>query len=903
MLAAGSRLGPYEILSPLGAGGMGQVYKARDMRLDRVVAIKVLPAALNLDPDFRARFEREARVISQLSHPNICALFDVGDHDAARFLVMEYLDGETLAARLERGAMTVEETARIGTEIADALGAAHRAGIIHRDLKPANVVLTRSGGRSAGSEHAKLLDFGLAKTVLAIAPVGTGDAASMTPTITNPLTGQGTILGTFQYMAPEQLEGSEADARSDIWAFGCVLYEMLTGVRPFSGKSQASLIGNIMHGAPPPIRERQPLVSPALDHVVQRCLQKDPEARWQTIADAGRELSWAATTMEGPDQSQVVRAGGYRAAVWVIAAALVGASVAAVLMAIRGAPSAAPGLSPMKLTLLAPNDLTMTPFGSAGTPHFSLSPDGRQIVFVASAAGRGPSLWVRPLDSRNAREIAGSNDASTPFWSPDGQAVGFFAEGKLKTIGLNGERPTLVASVADHAGGTWREDVILVGQAVGPIMRVGLSDRVLTPATTISPAAGERRVLSIGHRWPQFLPDGRRFIYLESAGSVVLGDLDSPSSELLLNVGATAVYAAGFLLFVPPDSARLMAQRVDPRSFTPIGAAREILDQVRYAAGSAYPPVSVSDNGLLSYWDGTTVSTTPEWFDREGNPLSTVPAPSQTHLFAIRPNGGRVAFVRSNGIWLLEPTGALSRFSFTKEAGATGPIWSHDGQDILFTSVSNNLLALFRRPVSGTQPEQLLGTIPGTSGMQFGNYRATDWSRDGRTALISISGERSGRDISAFAIDTRQVTPLFQSTAYEIQGRFSPDGRWIAYASNETGRWEVFVETFPPSGSRWQVSTDGGSQPIWRRDGSELFFLAPDRKLMVAAVTSGTTFTRGVPRALFETRMRPTYAPYPVNYDVTADGDRFLIDSVRPDTGPTISIVVNWTAEGGGNRK
>jgi serine/threonine protein kinase len=891
-LSTGSRLGPYEIHSALGAGGMGEVYKARDTRLDRTVAIKVLPAALALDSGFRARFDREARAISQLSHPNICTLYDVGEHEGCNFLVMEHLEGETLGARLERGPLRTDEAVRLGIEIAQALAAAHRAGIIHRDLKPANVVLVRNTGGSDGSTHAKLLDFGLAKSATAFTSIPGAEGLTVQPTVAGPLTQQGTIIGTFQYMAPEQIEGGEADVRSDIWAFGCVLYEMLTGTRAFGGKSHASLLANILHVDPPPISEHQPLVSAPLTHVVQRCLEKDPDARWQTIADVARELRWASAA---GDQRGSARVGlqRYSLAAWVAGAALSGAAVT--MLMTRSAPSpGGPSVPPMKLSILAPANVTMTPFGSAGIPHYALSPDGRQIAFVASAAGRSPSLWVRPLESRGAREIPGSDDASSPFWSSDSGSLGFFADGKLKTIGLNGERPSTIATLLDAAGATWNGDVILVGRGTSPIMRIAASGGAMTAATTLRPTNGDRRILTLGQRWPQFLPDGRHFIYTETAGSVMLGSLDSTGTSPLLETQATAVYAGEYLFFVPPNSSKLMAQRVDPTSFKPVGAAREMLDQVAYAAGSGFPPVSVSANGLLAYWDGTTAVTTPEWFDRRGNPLPTLPAPSQTHTFAISPDGRRVAFVRTDGIWLMESTGAMSRFTFNNE-GATTPIWSADGRDILFTSTLNGVLTLFRRASSGEQ-ERPVGTIPGTKGLTFGNYRATDWSHDGRTALISISGEATNRDIAAFSIDTGQVTPLVQSVALEVQGRFSPDKRLFAYASNETGRWEIFVETFPRSGPRWQVSTDGGSQPVWRRDGKELYFIAPDRKLMAVSVTPGSTFKRDIPRPLFETRMRPTYAPYPVNYDVTADGERFLIDVVRPDTGPNISLVLNWTA-------
>jgi eukaryotic-like serine/threonine-protein kinase len=877
-LQTGSRLGPYEIVSRLGAGGMGEVYKARDTRLDRTVAVKILPDSLAGDPQFRERFDREARAISQLDHPHICALYDVGQQDGTAYLVMQFLEGETLADRLARGPLRLDQSLPWAIQIADALAKAHRAGIVHRDLKPGNVMLTQTGAR--------LLDFGLAKNSISTSvPAG----VSALPTTPGGLTAQGTILGTFQYMAPEQIEGGEADARSDIWAFGCVLYEMLTGARAFSGKSHVSLIANIMHVEPPPIRQQQPLVSPGLDHIVQRCLEKDPEARWQSITDVGRELRWAAATTDDAPRAQSALTFG-RAMRWAAAAALLIATGAGVAMMLRG-PAAAPDMTLMKLTLLPPDGLTFTPFGSTGIPHFELSPDGRHIAFVASAPGRAPSLWIRPLNSRVAQELPGSDDAASPFWSPDGQALGFFAQGRLKTIGLRGERPSTLTRVTDPAGGTWSNDVILIGHSSGPVTRIAA-----TTGGAVTDASSRGSTSTEGHRRPQFLPDGRHFIYTEGNGPVYLGVLDSTSATKLVEAGGTAVYASpGFLLFVPVQTTTLMAQAIDS-SWKPIGAARQILDQVFYAGGSGYPPVSVSANGLLAYSDGTTVSTTYGWFDRKGDPLRAMTAPVEARTARISRDDRHVAYASGGNVWTMDDRGLAARFSFSS-GGGTGPVWSWDGREILFTSVSGEGTTVLRRPTSGLQKERQIATVPGTAGMGLGNYRVLDWSQDGRNALVSLTRSGTGRDIVVVAVDTGQITPLLQTAAFEIQARFSPDGRWIAYASDETGRWEVFVEPFPQSsGSRWQISTGGGSQPVWRRDGKELFFLAPDGKLMSAGVTLGATFSRDTPRALFQTHMRPTYPPYPVDYDVRSDGQRFLINSARPGTGPVISLVTNWTA-------
>lgn len=885
----GRRLGPYEVLSKLGEGGMGEVYKARDTRLERTVAVKILPPLLAADPQFRERFDREARAISQLDHPHICGLYDIGHQDGTAYLVMQYLEGETLADRLQKGALPLDQALQYAAQIAGALARAHRTGIIHRDLKPGNIMLTKSG--------AKLLDFGLAKS----APSGQA-AAGFTSLPTTPagLTAQGTILGTFQYMAPEQIDGVEADTRSDIWAFGCVLYEMLAGRRAFEGKSHASLMANILNAEPPPLPSLQPSVTSTVDHIVRRCLEKEPDARWQSMADVGHQLRWTATAEASARPAPRPR--WRHPAVYAGALFLATAAVAALAVSRTRTPTVVSATaSPIGLTLLPPAGLTLTPFGSFGTPHFALSPDGARIAFVASAPGRAPTLWLRPVGSRAAQEVAGSDDASSPFWSPNSQSVGFFARGSLMTIGIQGERPRTLARVIDHSGATWHGDVILIGRGSDSVLRLrATAEAAPVEATVLRPDSG-------GHRWPQFLPDGRHFIYTESRGSVMIAELDSRGSTELIATRSTAVYdRRGSLLYV--ESNQLMAQALEPASWTPSGPHRAVLDHVRYVVGSGYPPVSVSENGLLAYWDGTTVSTDLGWYDRAGNTLPALRVPSDTSEtttsnHAISPDDRHVAFSRGSAgsapsIWLMDvASGDTSRFSFTP-AGATRPVWSADGTSISFTSIVGDRLALFRRPVSGAGKERSLGTVTfeGTSGGLIGNFYATDWTRDGRTALLSLSQPKTGRDILAYSVETGRLTPLVELEAFQVQARLSPDDRWMAYASNETGQWEVFVEPFPPSGSRWQVSTDGGSQPVWRRGGGELFFLAPDSRLMAVGVTPGAEFVRRTPQALFETRMRPTYPPYPINYAVTADGRRFLIDSARPDTGPTISIVVNWSA-------
>ena len=878
-LSAGTRLGRYEIQGPLGSGGMGEVYKAADTRLNRTVAIKVLPDTLAADPQFRQRFDGEAHAISQLDHPHICTLYDVGQEGGTSYLVMQYLEGETLAARLDGGPLPLDQAVQYATQIADALATAHRSGVIHRDLKPANIMLTKSGAR--------LLDFGLARSTPAVTSTARGVSVETTPAR---LTAQGTIIGTFQYMAPEQIEGRDVDARADIWGFGCVLYEMLGGKPPFAGKSPASLLAHILSGEPPPLRDARPSVPRLLDRITQRCLAKDPDDRWQSMADVRHALRW---TPDDANAATAAVAPRWRRAVVYAGALLLALAAGAAIPFIRSTePRAVP---PVKATFLPPAGLTFTPFGSNGTPHFALSPDGKRIAFVAAAAGRPPSLWVRALDSRVAQPVPDSNDAASPFWSPDSSALGFFAEGRVKTIALNGERPKVLATIFDAAGGAWSDDVILVGRGAGPVVRIPATGGPVKDATVVRPGRG-------GHRWPQFLPDGRRFIYTESRGSVMLAALDAPGATELRDGRATAVYAQGHLLFF--QRASLVAQAVDAKSLAPIGAPRELLDDVRYAGGSGSPPVSVSTGGVLAYWDGTTVSTAPRWVDRSGRAVAAAAPGSGANPFAISPTDGRVVYGERAGpgpvtpasLWMMDPSGATSRFSFNA-GGAARPIWSPDGRQILYTANDEDRIVLFRRPADGGEREVEIGNVNVPAGVGgFGNYYASDWSNDGRTALLSITEAGTSRDVVAISLPSNRVTPLFHADAYEVQARFSTDNRWIAYATNDTGRWEVVVEPFPVSGQKWQISNGGGSQPVWGRDGKELFYVAADGQMMSVRVESGASFRAGTPQPLFASNMRPTYAPYPHTYDVAPDGQRFLIDAVQPGTGPTISVVVNWAA-------
>jgi predicted Ser/Thr protein kinase len=603
-LAAGDRLGPYEIISPLGAGGMGEVYRARDTRLDRIVAIKVLAAELANDPQFRNRFDREARTISQLDHPHICALYDVGERDGTSFLVMQYLEGETLETRLKIGALRLDHALQYSIQIAEALDKAHRAGIVHRDLKPGNIMLTKAG--------AKLLDFGLAK---ATGPAGARAGLSMLPTTPPGLTAQGTILGTFQYMAPEQLEAQEADTRTDIFAFGAVVYEMVTGTKAFEGKSHASLIGAILKDQPRALFNLQPLAPPALDRIVETCLAKSPDDRWQTARDLLRELKWLAEgAAEGTNGAITSTARSRERAVWVLGAVAVLAIAALVALATLYFRRTVPEPVVTRLDVVTP------PTSEAFS--FALSPDGRRLAFVANG-DKGSQLWLRPLDQVRAQPLAGTEGAIYPFWAPDGRAIGFFADGKLKRIDFTGGALQVLADAPYPRGGTWNADGVIVFGPSGAdaLLRVAATGGTTAPVTRLAPGQGS-------HRWPQFLPDGRRFVFLMATGQpqtqgVYLGSLDGGEPIRVMPAETAAVYAApGYLLLV--SQGVLAAYPFDAARATVANEPMPVAQVVGTDDGEFHSAFSVSAAGVLAHRAGAGVRRQLVWVDRTGKMLGGV---------------------------------------------------------------------------------------------------------------------------------------------------------------------------------------------------------------------------------------------------------------------------------------
>jgi Tol biopolymer transport system component len=893
-LKSGARLGPYEVLAAIGAGGMGEVYKARDTRLDRTVAIKILPETLAADPQFRERFDREARTISQLDHPHICTLYDVGEQHGTSFLVMQYLEGETLEARLKKGALPLDRALEYAIQIADALATAHKAGIVHRDLKPGNVMLTKSG--------AKLLDFGLAKTG---APVIGGVGLSMLPT-TPPITQQGSILGTFQYMAPEQLEGQEADARTDIFAFGAVAYEMITGKKAFDGKSQASLIGAIMGVNPPLIASLQPLAPPLLDHVVTRCLAKDPDARWQSASDLMRDLKWIAAGSPGQVPAPLIARMHRERLAWALfgLACLATATLGGVVWFRRPPVDG----QAYRTSVLAPQDTSVTNVSGVPAGRFALSPDGRFLAFSARGVDNRALLWVRRMDALVAQPLLGTDNAAYPFWSPDSKSIAFFADGKLKRIGASGGPVLTVSETAADAPGAWNRDntIVFTPWANAPLHRISASGGASIPVTTLD--AVMRHVRRI---YPSFLPDGRHFLYFAveegiRPGPIYVGSLDpAEKSKLLIERGSVAKYGQGYLLFTREGT--LMAQAFDTSRLTLSGEAVSLADQVDTGgATGVIGAFSVSETGPLVYQTGSYALSQLTWFDRSGKVVGTLGMPGDVGSPAISPDGDTVAVQRRDGlatdIWLYDLVrGTNPRFTFSP-GNNVAPVWSPDGSRLAFTSQRDSPPHVYQKAISGTATEEVLGLAVGDP-----PGRATGWSRDGRYLIEQVApvGGKTGIAIWVLPLGgNRKPFPFLEAPFNQGDAKLSPNGQWLAYASDETKRPEVYVQTFPTPGGKWQVSTSGGRLPVWSRDGKELFYMSADFKLMAVEVRSDrkTASSNGAPRfevgglpiPLFSTRAR--VSPSNVSYDVSPDG-RFLVRVLLEQaTSTPLTVVVNWPA-------
>jgi Tol biopolymer transport system component len=866
-LSTGARLGPYEIVEPTGAGGMGEVYKARDVRLDRDVAVKTVKGP------FTERFEREARAISALNHPNICTLYDVGQHEGSGYLVMEYIDGKPVA-----GPLPVDQALEYGIQICQALHAAHKKGIIHRDLKPSNILLTKQG--------VKLLDFGLAKLGPSAGNGSKSASESAEQATIAALTGAHTVVGTPQYMAPEQIEGKEVDARTDIFAFGCVLYELLTGKRAFEGTSASSVMASVLATTPKPLEEMIPLTPPALDRIVSRCLAKDPEDRWQTARDVMAELQW-------------VQQGGSRVGLPAIVTGrrktrehLAWAAFAVAVLAAAGF-----GVAWMRRAPEPPQLVKFAmpvPDGLSNPTSPEISPDGRTVAFIATDRQGATQVWVRPMDALEAHPLAGTEGAVRLFWAPDSRQVAFSGSGKLRKVDISGGPPQTICDTPTGSDGSWSPDGVILfdGRGNDPIWRVPAVGGVAKVEVQVGAKTGRSAA-----GWPVFLPDGKHYLWMSygsdtSDQTLMVSTLDSGEApKTLFKTTSRVVYAPpGYLLFVRENT--LVAQRFDVGSAAVQGEAVPIgeglgVDSVGLAS------FSVSRTGVLVYRAGDTAGSRLLWYDRAGKSTPALDVLGGYGDAAPSPDGKLVAYDAPSGgagidIWIRDvQRGVTQRFTF-EPGDQIIPQWAPDGSRIVYTDRGKGLGDLYVRDASGAKGAEQLLTSPDLK-------LATDWSRDGAYLLYSDQAKDTGWDLWALPMKGDRKPFVIRQTPFaEVMATFSPDGKYVAYQSNESGRGEIYVQEFPEARHKWQVSTQGGVHPFWRQDGRELFYRAGSR-VMAVPVQIAPEFSAGVPVELFQ-------APFVTALDRAQcrpmpDGQRFLVlaapgnEAVLP-----ASVLLNWTA-------
>jgi eukaryotic-like serine/threonine-protein kinase len=889
-LSPGTHLGVYEVTAPVGEGGMGQVYRATDTRLKRQVAIKVLPPSFAADADRLARFQREAEMLASLNHPNIASIYGLEESVGVTALVMELVEGEDLSQRIARGPIPLDEALPIAKQISEALEAAHEQGIIHRDLKPANIKVRHDGA-------VKVLDFGLAKALEPAA--GSSPSMAMSPTITTPaMTQVGVLLGTAAYMSPEQAKGRPADKRSDVWAFGCVLYEMLTGAAAFGGRDEtvSELLASVLKSDPD--WSALPASTPiAVETLLRRCLTKDPRERLHDIADARLEIR---DVGKRPGERAATSAGTNRLA-WTLAATLgVVALVLGSLLVQSAARPSAPTAVYRSLILPPVGDVNAAASESrTGVPRtrrgfgLALSPDGRHLALVAPGPAGRPVVWVRPLDNASAHPLAGTEGASNPFWSADGRHIAFVAEGNvIKRVDASGGGVlTLSDRARSSSTGTWsRDNVILFVGADGSILRMSATGGAAAPATSRD-ASREG-----AHTSPSFLPDGRRFLYAAGAeertsGSVYVGSLDSSERVKLIDNAVLPAYASGFVLFVRDDT--LMAQRFDAGRLALTGEPMPVAEQLRVAGAPATSGAyAVSQSGVLVYQEGLVQKSALVWLDRNGRELGTLSEPRGFSYLQLSPDQRHLAVsvyddaTGTRDVYLID-TARGGRTRVTSEpTDDFSPVWSPHGDRLAFAGrrQGDRTLNLYAANVSGTGGEKRLLDLDGVE-------IPTSWSPDERFLLFQTPSP--GADIMVLSLADGQVSPLVSTRFTEGSAQFSPDGRWVAYSSNETGRTEVYVMPFQRAGPRVAISTDGGGSPRWRHDGKELFYVRGDNTLMAVAVSlNAASVDVGAASPLFRSRFRSENFPYAV----TSDG-RFLINrSVDDETPSGITLVVNWPA-------
>jgi eukaryotic-like serine/threonine-protein kinase len=878
-LTSGTKVGPYEIISLLGEGGMGEVYRARDTRLGRDVALKILPESFARDPGRLHRFEQEARAVAALNHPNILAIHDIGQHNGSPFLVSELLEGETLRAVLDGGGLPQRKAIEYGVQIAHGLAAAHEKGIVHRDLKPENVFVTKDG-------RIKILDFGLAK----LAQKSAAGEAREGITLTSSHTAMGVVMGTASYMAPEQVRGEPADPRTDIFAFGAVLYEMLSGVRAFRRDTPAETMTAVLKEDPPELSDPGHKVSPTLDRIVRRCLEKNPEQRFQSA----RDLSFALSALSGTDTTGVARAAAASAPrraprlLWPsLALALV--AVAAVTWFIARRPIAA---ERMQFAIPVPGEVS----------HMALSRDGSMLVFVAPEENSGlPMLYVQRIGSPNANLLPGTQGASLPFWSPDASYIAFFANGKLQKIPVTGGTPQVLATVLTGRGGSWgSKDVILFSpSAESVIWRVNADGTGVAPVTEHIKTAEDQ-----SHRWPVFLPDGNHFIFWagnfgnakdDRVSGIYVSSLDGKERRLVILCHSSVGYDSQHLYYADAQR-QLVSVTFDPSSATVSGSTNAVANVVGFQPATYWTAFTVAQNGTLIYnpTAGAALSAL-TWMDRSGKVLGRIGEPAVMDNPSISPDGTRVAVDISDekannvDVWLESVNGTgNSRFTFEPTEDVVG-VWSRDGSMLAYRGSPSAGITLFLKKATGLEREKVRFSFTGLDDL-FPN----SWSLDDQQILCTHQTS-TGYYLELYPIAGGEPTRFLTSKGSETNGQISPDGKWAAYASDESGNWEIYVTSFPGATGKWQVSRGGGTEPRWRADGKEIFYIAPGGMLTAVPVSSESGFSTGSPVSLFQIYGRAPISSTDVfTYDVAKDGKRFLVNRyVKPERVAPLTILLH----------